>query len=355
MVLRAYLNAWLPIMGRYNGRIVFIDGFAGPGTYEGGEDGSPIIALKAYKEHYAKGLIRSEVIYLFIEEDPKRAEHLQKLVHRVVPDLGTKCVVGIESGNCVAALGRVLDRLDAEGQRLAPAFVMLDPFGVSGMPMSLVARVLKNPKAEMYISFMYESINRFKDSSEFAPHLDELFGTSNWRIGVAIEDSDERKQFFYGLYEQRLRAAGARHVVYFELFQGNRHIYTIFFATKHHVGCDRMKAAMWRADGSGSFSFRGQRGGQILLELGEPDFELLRRQLSEQFGRSTWVSVEDLTRWVQGDGTDFHEGHLKGALRQMERDGRIQVDEASRKRKGTYPDGTRLRFVSGDAKRRESR
>src|SRR5437868_3544213 len=47
LVLRAYLDAWLPIMARWNGRILFIDGFAGPGEYSTGEDGSPIIALKA--------------------------------------------------------------------------------------------------------------------------------------------------------------------------------------------------------------------------------------------------------------------------------------------------------------------
>lgn len=31
IVLRAYLNAWLPILGMTQGRILFIDAFAGPG------------------------------------------------------------------------------------------------------------------------------------------------------------------------------------------------------------------------------------------------------------------------------------------------------------------------------------
>ena len=46
-ILRKYLDAWLPILGTYNKRIVYIDGFAGPGEYKGGEPGSPIIALEA--------------------------------------------------------------------------------------------------------------------------------------------------------------------------------------------------------------------------------------------------------------------------------------------------------------------
>ena len=50
-ILRKYLDAWLPILGTYNKRIVYIDGFSGPGEYTGGEPGSPIIALEAARTH----------------------------------------------------------------------------------------------------------------------------------------------------------------------------------------------------------------------------------------------------------------------------------------------------------------
>ena len=45
LVLQQYMNAWLPIMTRWNGRVLFIDAFTGPGEYSRGEPGSPIIAL----------------------------------------------------------------------------------------------------------------------------------------------------------------------------------------------------------------------------------------------------------------------------------------------------------------------
>src|SRR5262245_51017356 len=57
LVLKSYLDAWLPILGTWNGRILFIDGFAGPGEYEGGEPGSPMIALNALKNHVAQSKI----------------------------------------------------------------------------------------------------------------------------------------------------------------------------------------------------------------------------------------------------------------------------------------------------------
>ena len=52
-ILRKYLDAWLPIITRWNGRVLYIDGFAGPGEYIGGRDGSPIIAIKSICEHKA--------------------------------------------------------------------------------------------------------------------------------------------------------------------------------------------------------------------------------------------------------------------------------------------------------------
>lgn len=46
-LLKNYLGAWFPILASARGRVVFLDGFAGPGHYDGGEPGSPIIALSA--------------------------------------------------------------------------------------------------------------------------------------------------------------------------------------------------------------------------------------------------------------------------------------------------------------------
>lgn len=47
-ILDAYLNAWFAILGRtVKSDMLYIDGFSGPGVYAGGQDGSPIVAVKA--------------------------------------------------------------------------------------------------------------------------------------------------------------------------------------------------------------------------------------------------------------------------------------------------------------------
>jgi three-Cys-motif partner protein len=86
-VLRAYLDAWIPIMaqqalkmrGYMDGspRLLVVDGFAGPGRYATGEPGSPLIMLSALLDHDAfprLGDVR--FLYLFIEHDPRRVAHL---------------------------------------------------------------------------------------------------------------------------------------------------------------------------------------------------------------------------------------------------------------------------------------
>ena len=346
LVLKRYLDAWLPIMGIWNGRILFIDGFAGPGEYEGGEEGSPVIALKALKEHRAQGKITAEVGFIFIEKDRQRADHLKQLVSHLRTGMPTRYKIEVIEGVFDETMTEVLDQLEAQEKLLAPSFVMVDPFGVSGTPMNVIQRILRNPKCEAYVSFMYESINRFRGSPEFESHLDQLFGCKTWRDGIGISHHRQRQRFFYQLYEQQLRNAGARYVVHFDLYEGNRLVYAIFFGTQNITGCNRMKQAIWKVAPFGDFAFRGSHSRQLTLGLEETDFEPLKHALRVEFRGKGWVSIEELLEFVASDRTDYHTDQVKrGALVPLELAGELEADEATRKRKRTYPRGTRIRFL----------
>lgn len=348
MVLRGYLDAWLPIMGMHPGKIIFVDGFAGPGEYAGGEEGSPVIAIKALNEHPAKARIVADIVYFFVEGHTGRAAHLEEIVRGLRAALPANAQVHVVLGKFDETMTGVLDSIEGRGKALAPCFVMVDPFGVSDTPMSVLARILKNPKSELYISFMYEAINRFRDAPEFEPHLDALFGTPRWRDGIDMPESDARREFFYGLYTQQLKAAGAKHVVWFELKDGNRHVYTIFFATQHHVGCNRMKQAIWKIAPLGEYEFRGSRSSQMsLTQWFTASTEPLRRELRAQFGGAGRVAVETVNEWISGDGTTFHTSHLKSTLRDMENAGDLVATASGLKprRKGSFADGTIIEFA----------
>ena len=347
MVLQHYMGAWLPIMTKWNGRVLFIDAFAGPGEYSGGEEGSPVIALRTLIEHRAKNEMRSEINYLFIEKKPERCEYLTQVLNVLNGQLPPNCNYRVINSTFDETLTEVLDIIEEQRTNLAPAFVMIDPFGVSETPMSTIGRILKNPKSEVYISLMYREMNRFIEHPSFEPHLNELFGCHEWRKAIEMTDSVSRKRFLFSLYRDQLKERGAKYVVHFELYEGQQLVYAIFFGTQHLEGCDKMKQAIWKVDPFGDFRFRGGQLGQ--LTLGESitvDFGLLENTLREQFSSRGWQRIEDVEDFVKSDATDFHSGQLRRkTLSPMEKNGKIKVERPPGRSKAYFSDGTRILFL----------
>lgn len=344
-VLQHYMDAWLPIMLKSNERVLFIDAFAGPGEYIGGEDGSPVIALEAFLNHSNLNLTTGELRFVFIEKERPRARHLEQVIDGFSSRLPARCRAEVLQGTFTNELTKALDAIDTQNKILAPSFVMVDPFGVSDTPMSLIGRILKNPKSEVYISFMYEYINRFRSSPEFSGPLDELFGCREWRDGIDEEDAEKRKAFFFGLYKNQLKASGAKYVLHFDLYEGERLKYALFFATNHPRGCDKMKQAMWNVAPFGDFRFKSGLKDQLILGSEFVDFSLLKDGLLSEFGMNHWVAIEDVERFMSSDRTEFHTGQFKQVLKEMEENGEIHVDDESRSRRGSFPDETRFKFV----------
>lgn len=347
-VLKSYLDAWFPILSRYNGRVLFIDGFAGPGEYQDGEEGSPLVAIRCINEHTA-GQSFKEIVCIFIEENRARANHLKEIIKSLKGSGGIseKCEVYVENGKFNETMTSVLAGLEAQKEEIAPAFVMIDPFGVSDTPMSVIRKLFKNQRIEVYISLMYEHLNRFKSTPEFLPHLDELFGTTEWRHALGITDSEECRKYLFDLYENQLKLAGATYVVRFELYSGNRLKYAIYFGTKSILGADKMKQSIWKIVPTGDYEFHGGREDQLILSLPSTDYAPLKAAIQKflrQKPRSEWVSVKEIETFVICE-TDYHSSHYKrNVLRPLESADLIEVAPGSRKNKLTYPDGTLLRW-----------
>lgn len=341
-VLEKYLQAWLPIVGSWSGRILFIDGFAGPGEYERGEPGSPVVAMKSLVDHAAQHVILAEVIFIFIEKDPDRAAHLESVVDTWRPKLPDGTVPYVIQGEFGPSMTEVLDEIDRQKQQLAPTFLMIDPCGVKGMPMRVIRRFLGSPQCEVYITFMWEWVNRFLDTPQFETHLNDLFDTDAWKE-ASVLDAESRRNALHQLYAQQLRNAGAKHVVKFRVQNRQRHVYSIFFGTQHHRGSDRMKEAIWKIAPLGDFTVRGQ--DQLILGV-EPDYRPLQQALVRNFRDAGWVSIEDVLKFVASDATDFSTRQVKTrVLKPMEQDGLIEADPSTRTRGGTYPSGCKLRFT----------
>ncbi len=344
MVLREYLYPWLAMILSTFERAMFVDAFAGPGEYEDGELGSPVIALNALAKHSSQHMMRGQIDYVFIEERPDRFVHLKNVISRLrakgsIPSI---CKVNTYNDTFAHVFPKLIDSISSHR---VPTFVMIDPFGVSGVGMENIRALMDHPSIEVYVSFMYEPMNRFKDQTDFESPLDDLFGCSDWRQGIDIPDSKERKEFFYGLYRKQLKLSGARHVLHFELYDGDKLKYALFFATQSDQGCDKMKQAMWKVAPTGGYSFRSDTLGQLSFESRAVDFNELDQALISEFGMDQPIAFESVEEFMRSDKVLFHSGRLKSHLARMERESTLVVGKSPRRRRGTFPPDTILRFV----------
>jgi three-Cys-motif partner protein len=282
VILKRYLDAWLSILSSTNGRILVVDGFAGPGIYNGGEPGSPIIAIEAFLNHNNSVLRTRVVEFIFIEENSDRLEVLKDQVNsKYPPDITSK--VHYYHGKFDDTMTAVLDALDQQGHRMAPAFAFVDPFGFSDTPISTLGRIMQQEKCELLINFMHGFVQRFINNPDpaVARHYDDLFGTSDWRgLATTALPTKEREGRIHDLYQAQLQRNGARYVRSFRLRNKfNQTEYFLFFATNHLLGLDRMKQAMWRADRTGAMTSRTTPTPQVPYCL---RWSLTLRLLSKQ-------------------------------------------------------------------------
>jgi three-Cys-motif partner protein len=258
-ILRNYLGGWFPILARWSGRIIYLDGFAGPGVYSKGEIGSPIIALRTASEHMLRPHDWAEIIFLFIEKEKERAKILQRELKKNFPELPEKIRYFVISDEFESTIDRLLDQLNEEKKKLAPCFAFIDPFGFTGFSMELLKKFLSHEKCEVLITFMAGFVHRFLDELR-EPALDTLYGTKEWRKIREIEGSKIKP--LLELYEHQLKVqCGASFTRSFEMVGSNGQIlYYMIFATKHWLGLKVMKEAMWSVDRRGEYTFSDRIG-----------------------------------------------------------------------------------------------
>lgn len=342
-ILANYLKAWFPIISRFNKTINYIDGFAGPGIYSKGEPGSPIIALTIANDHTAE--LDGQIFFLFIEEDKERAKNLEAEIQKL--KLKANFKVSTVNEKFHESIDKVLKGLEIEGKILAPTFLFIDPFGFSGIPASIVARLLSIPKVEVFINFAVDSINRFLGTEDTKEHISELFGTEAV-IELIKYSNQNRVRDLKDLYQLMLQEQ-AKFVRYFEMRNNdNRIIYYLFFCSNNSLGHLRMKEAMWRVSKEGDFSFSDSTNpNQVVLFTKEDFGEEIFKELNGKFNNKT-IDVIELKTYVE-DETAYLDKHLNQALRFAEQNNFIKVNElkkdGTKRRKGTFPEGTIVKLI----------
>ena len=237
-ILRYHLGAWFPILGRTSARVQYIDGFAGPGMYEGGEIGSPILALQVISNHlYINEFVQAgkRMDFLFVEKEQQFADSLR---HRISQTQWPGVFnIDVRHAEFEIVMRDLLDEVDARKRMMPPTLLFIDPFGSAGFSMELVARLGRYNRIDMLINFNYVDLVRWllPDPTKHVT-LDGLYGTQRWRPALQMA-GEERKEFLIQEYGRALQEAGWRGTNFEMINNQNQTQYYLFFGTRSPPEC----------------------------------------------------------------------------------------------------------------------
>ena len=218
MILGYYLKPYLPKVCRLKKPVVVVDCFAGPGRFEDGSVGSPLIIAKALQKSAEAG---QRVSGLFIEEKRKYFRQLENALSEYLPMCQP---VNSSFEDCA-------ERISELG-RQNTVFVYVDPYGIKPLRFAALAGIYANlakgssievllnlnspsfirnglaalkcaqAEADVASSLLDEDVDRTMTPED----LDGIAGGNYWRDIVSSEtpfaDKEER---FVGEYMRRMR------------------------------------------------------------------------------------------------------------------------------------------------------
>jgi three-Cys-motif partner protein len=353
-LLRRYLGAWFPIMARYETKLVFIDGFAGPGIYESGEPGSPLVALRMLLGHKTFPTMASTTFFfIFVERDRARVSSLEQQIELLWEEIGgqpANVKVDTISGEFEDVAETILGSIK-KGYVLAPTLAFVDPFGFKGVSLDTICRLTSFDKCEVIFSFMYDGLNRWITHPDDKIHvsLRDLFGTDEYEFAGDLS-GERRREFLHDLYKRRLKTAGNfKFALDFEMTDTRgKNVYSLIFATRHVRGLEAMKDAMWDVDPSGGYRFSDRHHGSTSLFDGLVDVGPLRIAMLERFAGEDVRVDTTLHEWVLAETIYGPQHYKKQVLKPLEDENLIECI-TPRNRRLTYPVGTVIRFRSDGA------
>lgn len=339
-LLRRYLQAWSPIVLGTFGTATYLEGFAGPGVYLGGEPGSPVIAYQQIAAALRTGKGQSAKMAL-IEESPARLAVLKE-------QIATKCHedarlrVEYGQGRCAEKMLELLEQIHAFGK---PIFAFLDSWGGPDIPFELLQRVAGNRGSEVLLTFGPAFLTRFGTDPRHSAKGDAAFGGTHWQ-GVYTQPKEQKGRFLADAYRHiTLPQAGFEYTLAFEMRDEGGHTLWLIFATNHPAGLEKMKDAMWDVD-----PYRGLRyvdaadPDQMALDIRpEPFTGPLRRELLARIDQedkgATIAQLQDFTLRE----TIYKPTHVLSAVRALIAAGQLEAKTQGRLGKTTFvgrPAGT---------------
>lgn len=334
-ILAAYLPAYFHILKKWDKNLIFIDGFAGRGTYtkaDTGEtvDGSPLKALRliAENEDFA-----AKVSTIFIESDDVLYPQLEQTVNNFYKQHKNIRQPETMHGTFADRVGEIMKKVKG---KLAPAFLFVDPCGIRGTSFQTIRDVMSCDKCEAFIFFNIDGVRRIAGLADLSDVLVELMGSK--QLAQALYDALrtttnvlKREQLILSHYRKALNdGIGAQYTVPFRVEHEDRQTasHYLIHATKHPLGFSIMKDVMWRRGHTeyraGGLEF-AQASRTNFIPLFDFDWDSLKRDIAKALERGRLKVAVFCKDWVWRPEDMLCETAYKKALLELEAEGTIEV------------------------------
>lgn len=357
-IVRKYIPSFFHILKSRQNNLIYIDGFAGRGTYDNstsGEciQGSPLQALQVIARNLD---LAEKVTSIFVEADHKNFSALREEVDLFYSQNSHIRKPEVLHGTFADKMTALLDLVDHLNDSIAPTFLFVDPCGVSGTSLQVITRLLSNRRCEAFIFFNIDGIRRVCGLTELSDSLVEVFGTEDRaeRLRQGFKECSlpsEKESMIVNFYRKALTEEIGRDIFItpFAIEHEKKRItsHYLIHVTKHPLGFKIMKDVMWKLgtsdEGTGELGLV-QASKYDGLPLFRPKWDSFKESIITglQNGKiRASVFYED---WVSRRDDYFAETAYREAFLELEKEGRIIVldkcgtspkpPESRQKRKG---------------------
>lgn len=301
-LLRAYLETLLSIVGVSGTKhFVYVDCFAGPwgndtDTLSGTSISISLEILHRVRKmlenvHHARGL---EFHAIYAEAAKRRYERLSEY-------LASSCPEGIE---CQALHGDSFALQDEILQLCGSntfAFFFVDPKGWTDVGIPKLRKLLRRPKSEFLITFMYDFFNRAIGMVDYRNQVSQMLGDLNEEDYREVSglSSKDREEWVVRKYRKQLRAAmgpdgnfpaRAFHADVLHKDKDRVH-YHLVYLTRHHKGIVKFAEASEKVD----FLQKVVRVQKKMDKSGQRDIFTAEQQIAHE--SASRENLEDVKRY----------------------------------------------------------
>jgi three-Cys-motif partner protein len=242
-IVSGYFATWAKIIlpRAREGKVAYIDLFAGPGRYADDSASTPIRVLT---QAASDPMLKGGLVSLFNDIDEDNSGALEQAISEIPEINSLKYKPVVEHGQIDEQIVRYF-----EDVKLIPTFFFIDPWGYKALSLKLINSILKDWGCDGVFFFNYNRINAGLGNPFVKKHMDALFEeerAEELRKEIKGADPRVREEKVLNSISEALITTVGKYVLPFRFknAHGTRTSHYLIFVAKNVLGYDIMKRIM---------------------------------------------------------------------------------------------------------------